>query len=38
MENMDQQLPKTNAEWSSYYQAILQSLQIIKKLPDNQYL
>ncbi len=30
MENMDQQLPKTNAEWSSYYQAILQ------ELTDNQ--
>ena len=27
---MDQQLPKTNAEWSSYYQAILQ------ELTDNQ--
>ena len=30
MENTDQQLPKTNAEWSSYYHAILQ------ELTDNQ--
>jgi len=30
MDNTDQQLPKTNAEWSVYYQAILQ------ELTDNQ--
>ena len=30
MDNTDQQLPKTNAEWSEYYQAILQ------ELTDNQ--
>ena len=30
MDNADQQLPKTNAEWSSYYHAVLQ------ELTDNQ--
>ena len=30
MDNTDQQLPKTNAEWLVYYQAILQ------ELTDNQ--
>ena len=30
MDNTDQQLPKTNAEWSVYYQAILH------ELTDNQ--
>ena len=30
MDNTDHQLPKTNAEWSVYYQAILQ------ELTDNQ--
>ena len=30
MDNADQQLPKTNAEWSTYYHAVLQ------ELTDNQ--
>jgi hypothetical protein len=30
MDNADQQLPKTNAEWSAYYHAVLQ------ELTDNQ--
>lgn len=30
MDNSDQQLPKTNAEWANYYQSILQ------ELTDNQ--
>ena len=30
MDNVDQQLPKTNAEWSTYYHAVLQ------ELTDNQ--
>jgi hypothetical protein len=30
MDNADQQLPKTNAEWSAYYHAVLQ------ELSDNQ--
>ena len=30
MENMEQQLPKTNADWAVYYDSI------IKELTDNQ--
>ncbi len=30
MDNMDQQLPKTNADWAIYYDSI------IKELTDNQ--
>tara|TARA_Y100000768_G_scaffold362689_1_gene321693 strand:- start:1765 stop:1962 length:198 start_codon:yes stop_codon:yes gene_type:complete len=30
MENIDQQLPKTNADWKIYYESIL------KELTDNQ--
>jgi hypothetical protein len=30
MDNADQQLPKTNAEWSTYYHSVLQ------ELTDNQ--
>ena len=30
MENMDQHLPKTNADWAIYYESIL------KELTDNQ--
>lgn len=37
MDNTDQQLPKTNAEWSVYYQAILQELTDNQKRWDNRY-
>ena len=30
MENIDQQLPKTNVEWANYYRSILE------ELTDNQ--